>query len=512
MTSASNNVLRQPAALLKLCFVEMWERLGFVTLMALAALYFASPVATGGLGWSNADALLYVGYFAALLMTLPMLGGWVADNILGIKRAILVGGAMMAAGYLALGILPSVFLTTGLDGPTRAAIFEEAGLAFVRPEPQLAAWEHVSSAVAARVGDERADSIVTSLRLAYTVQSFVFVIAFILVACGNALFKPSVSAAVGALYSPGDLRRDGGFTLFWTFINAGSLLAYVVGGWVGETFGWNFGFLVAFLGMAAGLTYYLYVQRQLPEPPRTNRSFARVSRRELTLQERGRMRAIVIMISFAVVFHVCHGQIYGLIGLFVLQDVDRNIAGLEIPALWVTSLNPLVILALAPPTALLWDYLGRRGSNPSFASKFVMALVLLAIGQLVMLLAALDAQGPQRAALGWVVLAVIAMSVAEFPLQPIGLAMVTRLSPVNLVGLMIGAWLFGMAIAGAIGGNVGALASTYGLPPVFAGMAAACVAAAGGLMVLRRFLDRWMALSDTSAPQEIPATPQVRVG
>jgi POT family proton-dependent oligopeptide transporter len=145
---------------------------------------------------------------------------------------------------------------------------------------------------------------------------------------------------------------------------------------------------------------------------------------------------------------------------------------------------------------MLWNYLGRRGRNPSYAVKFVLANLLLALSFFVLIGSSLQSADNGQAPLALVSFAIIVMSIAEFPLQPIGLSMVTRLAPAQLIGAMVGLWLFGGAIANAIGGNVGALASTYGLPTVFAGMAIACVLTGLVLWLIRRMLSNWMALEE----------------
>lgn len=512
MASAVEYRRGQPDGLLKLCFVEMWERFGFVTTMGMAVLYFASSVTEGGLGWSNADALLWIGYYAALLMTLPMLGGWIADNIIGAKKAILIGGCMMAAGYFALGCLPFVLLFTGIDAQTLIAIFSDADLVLARPAPDPLAWARVEAGIEAHVGGD-AQTVVARVRGAYTAQTIVLSGAYLLIALGNGLLKPSISAVVGALYNPDDARRDGGFTLFWTFINAGALLGYVIGGGVGEQVGWNYGYFVAFVGMCAGLVYFLIIQRELPARPVRGRDVrGAIVRPRLTSQERRHLSAIFVMICFAIVFQICHGQLNGLLGLFILQDVERTLGAFETPVLWITSINPLAILLLAPAAALLWNFLGRRGRNPSATVKFVMALALLALAFAILFLSSVGAQGGQKTALVWVALAIVVMSIAEFPLQPIGLSMVTRLAPAHLAGAMIGLWLFGAAISNAIGGNVGALASVFGNSAVFLGMTVACLSAAAALWTLRRFLDRRMDVEDTDGAGKILTSPQIQIG
>lgn len=497
----------QPRALFRLCTVEVWERFGFVTTVALTALYFASPIASGGLGWTNADALLWLGYYAAFLFTLPILGGWVADHWIGHRSAIQIGGVMMAVGYFGLGCVPYLLYLTGLEPAGLKAVFSDAGLAMAHPVPGDEAWARMYAGVADTF-DEGESSPMAAIRAAYLAQTVLLAFSFLLIAAGNALFKPSVSATVGALYEPGDARRDGGFTLFWTFINAGSFLAYIVGGAVGERLGWNIGYFVAFAGMCAGLIYFWRIRHTLPvSVPGRQAHLTPDPPRKLTRQETLRIVAALILTAFAIVFNASHAQILGLINLFVQQDVDKTIGGFDVPTLWVTAINPIVILCLAPIVAVIWDRLGKVGRNPSFVMKFVIALTALAIGEFILFIAAGQAEGPEQAAIMLVIFAIMAMSFAEIPLQPIGLSMMSALSPRRFVGLLIGVWLFGMAIASGIAGNVGALASVYGLQAIFFWSGASCLLAAALLFALRRPLLGWMSLDD--APEPIEPTAQV---
>lgn len=214
------------------------------------------------------------------------------------------------------------------------------------------------------------------------------------------------------------------------------------------------------------------------------------------------------MTAFAVVFNANHLQLLGLVGLFMLQDVDRSVSGFEVPTLWITALNPVVILLLAPFAAMLWEGLARRGRNPSAPAKFAMALFLLAAGELVLVLAAMQADGSTKAALVVVVVAVIVMSVAEIPLQPIGLSMVTSVTPPRLVGLMIGVWLLNYGIGGGIGNALGSLASTIGIKTVFAIGAASCLLAGALVLALRRTLGAW--LGEPIEPSDVEADTRVQ--
>jgi POT family proton-dependent oligopeptide transporter len=488
--TAIQNWRMQPRELFGLCMVEIWERFGFVTTMGLMVLFLASPVAEHGLGWANADALQLLAWFAAALFTSPMLGGWLADNVLGQRRAIFLGGVLMAAGYLGLGFSPYLLSLAEGDAGVLREIVAASGLALAQVPPDPVAWNIVASRLAA--ADAPVAGGIEAFAVLYNAQAALIVGSLALVVSGNALFKPSVSTLVGQLYPAGDPRRDGGFTLFWTCINAGAFLAYIVGGAVSEGLGWNYGFLAASVGMLGGLAVFASIQRRLPRWVKPAKPAAGAPVEKLTPEDGKRIGAILVMTAFAVIFNANHGQILGLVGLFLLQDVDRTIGAAEVPTLWVTALNPLLILLTAPLASVVWDALGRRGRNPSFPMKFAIALLVLALGQAILTLAAIDAIGPEKAALAWVVLAMVALSLAEIPLQPIGLSMVTLLTPPRLVSMMIGVWLLNYALGGWIGGMAGALASTYGPAQIFAIGAGSCLVAAALLIMLRGRLNTWM--------------------
>ena len=479
----------QPRALFGLCVTEMWERFGFVTMTALKLLFLVSPVAAYGLGWAKSDAFMVLAWVSIAIYMAPLAGGWLSDTLLGPRRSILLGGALMACGYLGLGLVPYA-LTIGSELPLRAIVASE-GLALGQFVPDPAALARVATRIAALTGADPAREL-ASFRTLYRLQSILLVGAISLVVVGNALFKPSVSSLVGSLYTAGDARRDGGFTLFWTCINVGSFLAMIIGGGVGERFGWHLGFFCAAVGMLGGLVVFLRVNRTLPTWVKPRRARLEAPEASLDAADRRRLAAILLMIVFAVIFNANHGQIYGLVSLFILQDVDRSVGSFELPALWITSLNPLLILLTAPATAALWDILGKRGRNPSFASKFALALALLTLGQGLLTSAAFAAQGPAQASIMWVGLGIILLSLAEIPLQPIGLAMVTRLTPARLVSTMIGVWLLNYAFAAWLGNMVASRSEHLGLPAIFALGTLSCAVATALLLVLKRPLDRWM--------------------
>jgi POT family proton-dependent oligopeptide transporter len=413
------------------------------------------------------------------------LGGWIGDNRLGQKRAIKVGGTLMALGYLGLGVsiyIPGIPLGDHLE---IAAAMDARDIALGRSPPSLGTLQGVAASVGGGVSAE-------ALRAFYLAESWVFYASLVMIVLGNGLFKPNVSSLVGALYAPNDTRRDGGFTLFWTFINVGLFAAFFIGGAVGELVSWNAGFLLASFGMSCALLYFLHLSPRLPERRSMLERAGEPAATALTGTARMRLGAIVVLTAFAIVFTANHAQLLGSMGLFMLEKVDRSISGFDIPVLWITSINPLVILLLAPLAAGLWDELAKRGRNPAPEVKFVLAFAFLALGLVLVTVAAMLADGPLKAPLALLALAVMAMSIAEIPLQPIGLALVTQLSPPRFVGLMLGVWLLNFALGGFVGHLLGALTSTYGYVAIYGLCAATSVTATLGLLAIRHRLGRWI--------------------
>ena len=158
---------KQPAHLLRLCLVEMAERFGFVTMAGIMALFLVAPSADGGLGWSNADALLLMAWYTALLFMTPLLGGWLSDRFLGTRRSIAIGGVMMALGYLCLGVLPLLFGSRFGVGPQLAQLMFDAKLPLAPLSPSPEAWQRLAASVEAALGPASAAAALARARLVY---------------------------------------------------------------------------------------------------------------------------------------------------------------------------------------------------------------------------------------------------------------------------------------------------------------------------------------------------------
>jgi len=441
----------------------MWERFSYYGMRGLLVLYLVqsahpAPDASGfvnpGRGWSRADASLLYGWYTGLAYLLPIVGGWIADRMLGTHRSILVGGLVIALGHTVLAV-------SGL-GPLAAS---DLGMSV-----------------------------------------FVFGLALIVIGTGH--FKPCVSVMVGQLYEPDDARRDGAFTIFYMGINLGAFLAAFVCGTLGERVGWHWGFGSAAVGMLAGLALYATLRDRLlggigaPPAGRRNATLACIGGgivvaalaatlyhtrvlaelasmvsgrgaalvvsllavawairfvRALTPAERGPTATIFVFMLFNAVFWLAFEQAGSSLNLFTDTRTDRLLGGFEVPTTWFQSVNSGLIFVLAPLFAGLWSWLGRRGRDPHQAVKIALGLVFLGLGYVFMVAAGRIALDPAaRAPMIFVLATYFWHTVGELCLSPTGLSYVTKAAPERYVSLLMGVWFISTFLANLGGGLVAA--------------------------------------------------------
>lgn len=296
---------------------------------------------------------------------------------------------------------------------------------------------------------------------------------------GNGLFKPNISTMVGDLYEEGDHRRDGAFTIFYMGINLGAALSGIVVAWAYTHFGhasvvdgkevfinnWQAGFFCAGVGMVISLiVQFVFAQRLLGDIGRAPAAKLERSKKEaagdvrkepLTKVERDRIKVIMVMGLFTIIFWAGFEQAGGLMNLFTNDFTDRMIGGWEVPTTWFQSLNAIFIVIFAPVIASIWIRMGKN--EPNSPVKFALGLFLLAIGFLFMIGAVLQMNGDATAksSMWWLVGAYFFHTMGELCLSPIGLSMVTKLAPLRIASLMMGTWFLFVAIANKIAGVVG---------------------------------------------------------
>jgi POT family proton-dependent oligopeptide transporter len=380
-----------------------------------------APAADGGLGFTTPDAASLYGTYTMLVYMASVAGGIVADRFLGASRSVLYGGVIIACGHFSMAAhsMPSFYAGLGL------------------------------------------------------------------IVIGTGLLKPNISTMVGSLYAPGDPRRDSGFSIFYMGINIGAVMAPLVCGWLAEssTFknqltvwgfdpahSWHWAFAAAGVGMLIGLAVFSANRARLPSAgPKPDRASAtpRITV-ALTTGEWTRVLAIVILFAFTIMFWSAYEQKGASLNLFARDLVSRTMFGWEFPASWLQSLTPIFVILLTPVFVSLWIRLGDR--QPSSPRKF--AIGLFAIGCAMLLLVPASAlTGSGKISPLWLVAVYFFDVVGELLVSPVGLSMVTKLSPPQIVGLMMGAWFFATSLGNKLAGffsgfftasDPGALMGLYG--------------------------------------------------
>ncbi|CAH0533264.1 Di-/tripeptide transporter [Vibrio stylophorae] len=451
MTNTHKEMFGHPRGLFLLFGTELWERFSYYAMRAILVLFLTDTTMNGGLGWTEQDALQLYGIYTGLVYVTPLIGGWLSDNYICQRTSILIGGFLMALGQFTLA-LPNGWL--GLS-----------------PEHAL-------------------------------------YLGLIVLIIGNGMFKPNISTMVGDLYDQGDKRRDGAFTIFYMGINIGSFMAGIVSGSATNSYGWKAGFLAAGIGMLLSMLIQLTFAKNLlgnigtvPAAKLKKNQDSKGRKAPLTKEEFDRLKVILIMGLFVVVFWAGFEQAGGLMNVYTQHYTDRMIGSFEVPAAWFQSLNPFFIIVLAPVLAAFWVKLGPR--EPNSPIKFAMALVFLALGFLCMIGAVLEQGGDTtvKTSMMWLVGAFFFHTLGELCLSPIGLSMITKLAPLRLASLMMGVWFGFNAVANYVAGYIGSHVGSFGAMSIFGGIAITATVSALILWLLSDKLIYWMHGAESAVEQ-----------
>lgn len=435
-------------------FTEMWERFSYYGMRAIFILFMTKALFMG-----NAEASNIYGSFTGLVYLTPLLGGYISDRYWGNRRSILVGGILMAIGQFLL------FFSGGL------------------------VTEGAQSATA-----------ITAMWAGLT-----------LIIIGNGFFKPNISTMVGQLYPANDRRIDGAFTIFYMGINLGALFAPLVCGGLGDTgsiFDFKFGFLAAGIGMVVSvISFELLKNKYLVDAhgehigmPKKKMDIQTIgiilgsvafmffllnfktwfqvdidligyliygamivmplvifSDKSLVHEEKQRISVIFILAFFVIFFWACFEQAGASLTLFADAQTNRNIAGWEMPASYFQSVNPALIILLAPLFSVLWVALGKRGWEPSSPLKMAIGLALLSIGYIVIAFGVYGVDASTKISMWWLITLYSLHTMGELCLSPIGLSMVSKLAPLRLSSLLMGTWFLANAAANKFAGTLSAL-------------------------------------------------------
>jgi proton-dependent oligopeptide transporter, POT family len=444
-----------PAGLSTLFFTEMWERFSYYGMRALLILFMTAAVTEGGLGMNTADAGVIYGLVTAMVYMSALPGGWIADQFLGLRKAVLWGGILIALGNFCLVI------------PTTTAFY--TGLA--------------------------------------------------LIIAGTGLLKPNVSAIVGQLYDQRDTRRDAGFSIFYMGINTGALIAPLACGWVAQyNWRYGFGLagigmtigLIQYTFGARRLGDAGVTPAGASDPVRSRRRLfaglavlAAVIALTVSLAGMGivsakdigdasgvvllavvivffawllfssqwtpidRKRLIVVAGLFvaAAIFWSVFEQAGSTLNLFAERSTENRVLGYEYPAPFYQSVNSAFLVLLAPVFAWIWMRLGPK--EPSSPAKFVLALFLVGAGFLILSIGAREAEAGVRVSPVWLILTYLCHTMGELCLSPVGLSAMTKLAPASVTGLMMGVWFLALSVGNYMGGRMASLYESLPLPTLF---------------------------------------------
>ena len=425
-----------PRGLATLFLTEMWERFSYYGMRAFLILYMTAPVAAGGLGFAVADAASIYGTYTGSVWGAAILGGLVADRFLGAYRSVLLGGIIIALGHVALAFKALTFFYLGLG----------------------------------------------------------------LIVVGTGLLKPNISIIVGALYREGDSRRDAGFSVFYMGINLGAFLGPLIAGYLAQRVDWHLGFGCAAVGMAFGVGQYVMGKRHLApaierlstKPAPLSPTGAATTAPGVTSAEWMRIGAIVVFFLFATIFWGAYEQAASTLSLFGDRYTRHEVFGFNFPSSWFQLVQPVAVIVLAPVFAWLWLRLGRL--EPSSPAKFAFGLAFVGVSFLMLLPAASMAQSGEgiRVSPWWLIAALFVTEFGELCVSPVGLSLVTKLSPVRLVGLMMGVWMLSNSAGNKLAGWAAGFFGTVPLTEIFGTVAAVTIGASVVMFLLVRPVRKMM--------------------
>lgn len=391
-------IQNHPKGLYLLFFTEMWERFSYYGMRALLVLYMIQKLL-----YTNEEAGYVYGLYTGFVYLTPVIGGYIADRLIGQRKCILTGALLMCIGLFSLAF-----------------------------------------------GGEK-----------------LFIPSLTVMIIANGFFKSNISSLLGLLYGKNNEKKDSGFTVFYMGINLGAFFSPLVCGTIASIFGFNWGFASAGIGMLIGVFTYLIFQKkclgdcgQKPISPVLKED--KHEQRELTKREAKRIYALFVLMAFTIVFWTCYEQAGCSLTLFAEYSTRRYLLGHTIPTGYFQSLNPLFIIILAPLASLLWTYLGKKNLEPTSVEKFTLALGIMSVAYVVMALAGDLSKTGEVSAL-WLVTAYFMMTVAELCISPIGLSLVTKLAPKQFLSATMGMWFltsfFGNIFAGLWGGKYGTIST-----------------------------------------------------
>jgi POT family proton-dependent oligopeptide transporter len=413
----------------------MWERFSYYGMRAILVLYLVAEstpdTINPGLNWETGAALSLYGTYTMLVYVASIPGGWIADNILGQKKSVLYGGILLVLGHSILAVEEMWAFYTGLG----------------------------------------------------------------LIIAGVGMLKPNISSMVGGLYAQGDVRRDDGFIIFYIGINVGAFLSSLIVGYVGETYGWHYGFGLAGIGMTLGLIQYLFGQKYLSQVGDfigNNKSDQGedVLKKPLTSIEKDRLVVLFLSFILVIVFWGAFEQAGGLMNIYASEKTDRLFMGWLVPASWFQSLNAMFIIFLGTSVATYWAKRKLKNQLSSSLFKMIIGLIIMGTGFFFMSAAATQYESQGSSAMYWLVLAYLFHTIGELCISPVALSFITKLAPLKYASLTMGVYFAMTGFGNKLAGMLGEASQSMGEFTIFTGIAIFCVVFGCLVLLFRTKLEK----------------------
>jgi POT family proton-dependent oligopeptide transporter len=478
--------------------VEFWERFSFYGMLAILALFLTASQTRGGFAWSAVDALALVGVYSGSMYAFPAIGGYLADRVIGRRRAVAIGASCMLVGQV---LLASPTFVPAMLGAWHRAPLLDALHALGVPLGQIARSETVAAAIATRGATLDAAHGALWLDQAYTAGVLGFYAALLFLIVGNALMKSTLVVLCGEAFEPDDPRREGAYAYYYLGISIGAMLSGVIVGIVAESYGWHYGFAVGAAGMTVALGLYLALaSRLLPgigvRPSRRSSGAAggagpNSSSPQVPGEVSRRISLVLVAALLLGAFSVGWFQMFGSWSLFIEQSVDRSIGSFVIPVPWFSSINAAVVIAVAPAVAALWVHLAARDQPVDIVRKYAFSLATVTVAHVLMYGSALSAAKGAQASVWLPIAAVMVLAIGEIVAWTATYGFVARAAPRGFASMTMGAWyLLTLGLGGYVSGFAGHWVDTQGFPMTFARIAIAMGAATAVALLLRRPLRR----------------------
>jgi len=433
--NSQKQIFGHPAGLYVLFFTEMWERFSYYGMRAILVLYLVAESTPDsinpGLNWETGAALSLYGTYTMLVYVASIPGGWIADNILGQKKSVLYGGVLLVLGHSILALEEMWAFYTGLG----------------------------------------------------------------LIIAGVGMLKPNISSMVGGLYAQGDVRRDDGFIIFYIGINVGAFLSSLIVGYVGESYGWHYGFGLAGIGMALGLAQYLYGQKYLSQVgdfigDNKSEEGKDVLKKPLTAIEKDRLVVLFLSFILVIVFWGAFEQAGGLMNIYASEKTDRLFMGWLVPASWFQSLNAMFIIFLGTAVAGYWAKRKLKNQLSSSLFKMIIGLIIMGTGFFFMSAAATQYETDGSSAMYWLVLAYLFHTIGELCISPVALSFITKLAPLKYASLTMGVYFAMTGFGNKLAGMLGEASQSMGEFTIFTGIALFCVVFGCIVLLFRTKLEK----------------------